>query len=110
TPTATPTLTNPHAYVANTSTNNVTVFSLDSSGNIAGAGINVAEPAGATDARGITTNPARTRLYVSNGNSANVTVFSLDSSGNIADAGTKVAAPPGARPPRGVATNPATSL
>ena len=35
-------------YVSNDVSNNLTVFNLDGSGNIAGAGINVPEPAGAT--------------------------------------------------------------
>jgi DNA-binding beta-propeller fold protein YncE len=80
----------------------VTGFSLDSSGNVAGAGTNVPEPAGATSPQAIAVNPAATRLYVANFNTNNVTVFSLDSSGNIAGAGTNVPEPAGASFPEGI--------
>jgi 6-phosphogluconolactonase (cycloisomerase 2 family) len=105
-------------YIANgvtidgSSSSNVTVFSIDSSGNIiSGSGTNVAASTGmnfAWGAEGIAVNPAGTRLYLANEASHNITVFRLDSSGNIIPgSGTNVPEPAGASGPYGVVVNPA---
>jgi len=74
-------------YVTNDLTNNVTVFTLDASGNVAGTQPGSPFATGGVRPRGVAVNAAGTRLYVANLLNNTATVFTLDAGGNVTGPG-----------------------